>query len=84
MSGSVLLYLAIVVMWLCVLVPMWLRRDRPAYTDTESGADADADGVADVDADAVTVAEPYGTAARVSDDGDGGGDTRAEPPRRRG
>ncbi|GAA2897946.1 hypothetical protein GCM10010517_63010 [Streptosporangium fragile] len=26
--SSVLLYLAIVVMWLCVLVPMWLRRDR--------------------------------------------------------
>lgn len=27
MSGA-LLYLAIVVMWLCVLVPMWLRRDK--------------------------------------------------------
>ncbi|SDI88170.1 hypothetical protein [Nonomuraea jiangxiensis] len=27
MSG-VLLYLAIVVMWLCVLIPMWLRRDK--------------------------------------------------------
>lgn len=26
--SSVLLYLAIVVMWLCVLVPMWLRRDK--------------------------------------------------------
>jgi len=26
-SGA-LLYLAIVVMWLCVLVPMWLRRDK--------------------------------------------------------
>ncbi|WP_219459917.1 divisome protein SepX/GlpR [Nonomuraea rhizosphaerae] len=25
---SILLYLAIVVMWLCVLVPMWLRRDK--------------------------------------------------------
>ncbi|MFB4293305.1 hypothetical protein ACBI99_37095 [Nonomuraea sp. ATR24] len=27
MSGA-LLYLAIVIMWLCVLVPMWLRRDK--------------------------------------------------------
>lgn len=27
MSGA-LLYFAIVVMWLCVLVPMWLRRDK--------------------------------------------------------
>ncbi|MEO3807227.1 hypothetical protein [Nonomuraea sp. B1E8] len=25
---SILLYLAIVVMWLCVLIPMWLRRDK--------------------------------------------------------
>jgi hypothetical protein len=26
--SPVLLYLAIVVMWLCVLIPMWLRRDK--------------------------------------------------------
>ncbi|NUT42775.1 MAG: hypothetical protein HOV86_22600 [Thermoactinospora sp.] len=26
--SSVLLYFAIVVMWLCVLIPMWLRRDK--------------------------------------------------------
>ncbi|MGP3963083.1 divisome protein SepX/GlpR [Nonomuraea sp. 3N208] len=26
--SSVLLYLAIVVMWLCVLIPMWLRKDK--------------------------------------------------------
>ncbi|TDE47916.1 hypothetical protein E1295_21960 [Nonomuraea mesophila] len=25
---SILLYFAIVVMWLCVLIPMWLRRDK--------------------------------------------------------
>ncbi|MFD0887425.1 hypothetical protein ACFQ08_23015, partial [Streptosporangium algeriense] len=31
--SSVLLYLAIVVMWLCVLVPMWLRRDRVTFTE---------------------------------------------------
>ncbi|MEV2267747.1 divisome protein SepX/GlpR [Nonomuraea africana] len=33
--SSVLLYLAIVVMWLCVLVPMWLRRDRSNLAELE-------------------------------------------------
>ncbi|MEU7004438.1 hypothetical protein [Nonomuraea sp. NPDC046570] len=33
--SSVLLYLAIVVMWLCVLVPMWLRRDRNNLAELE-------------------------------------------------
>ena len=28
--SSAFLYLGIVLMWLCVLVPMWLRRDRHA------------------------------------------------------
>ncbi|GGT00700.1 hypothetical protein GCM10010156_68500 [Planobispora rosea] len=33
MSSSVFLYLAIVIMWLCVLVPMWLRRDRATFPE---------------------------------------------------
>ncbi|GAA0385602.1 hypothetical protein Acor_80640 [Acrocarpospora corrugata] len=33
--SSVLLYLAIVAMWLGVLVPMWLRRDRYVYVEDE-------------------------------------------------
>lgn len=37
--SSALLYLAIVVMWLCVLVPMWLRRDRPASVETYKDAE---------------------------------------------
>ncbi|MFI6458028.1 hypothetical protein ACIBF6_41560 [Streptosporangium amethystogenes] len=32
--SSVVLYLAIVIMWLCVLVPMWLRRDRNTLAET--------------------------------------------------
>ncbi|MER5628664.1 hypothetical protein ABT061_47385 [Streptosporangium sp. NPDC002544] len=32
--SSVVLYLAIVIMWLCVLVPMWLRRDRNTLVET--------------------------------------------------
>ena len=39
MSGSVFLYLAIVVMWLCVLVPMWLRRDKTVMADAHEGAE---------------------------------------------
>ncbi len=43
--SSVLLYLAIVVMWLGVLVPMWLRRDRDTIDDIyeEPSASAEAD-----------------------------------------
>ncbi|MFF4991891.1 hypothetical protein ACFY19_32245 [Streptosporangium saharense] len=37
--SSVLLYLAIVVMWLCVLVPMWLRRDRVTFTELTEDAE---------------------------------------------
>lgn len=33
--SSVLLYLAIVVMWLGVLIPMWLRRDRSDLVDLD-------------------------------------------------
>ncbi|GII81843.1 hypothetical protein Sru01_68250 [Sphaerisporangium rufum] len=33
--SSALLYLGIVLMWLCVLVPMWLRRDRHAIEVAE-------------------------------------------------
>lgn len=37
--SSALLYLAIVIMWLCVLVPMWLRRDRPTFAEPDKGAE---------------------------------------------
>ncbi|GHE36866.1 hypothetical protein GCM10017673_44270 [Streptosporangium violaceochromogenes] len=37
--SSVLLYLAIVLMWLCVLVPMWLRRDRGTAVEFYEGAE---------------------------------------------
>ncbi|GII94921.1 divisome protein SepX/GlpR [Sinosporangium siamense] len=39
MSGA-LLYIAIVVMWLCVLVPMWIGRDRTDLTEHEPVADS--------------------------------------------
>ncbi|GGL33388.1 divisome protein SepX/GlpR [Planomonospora parontospora] len=38
--SSVLLYLAIVVMWLCVLVPMWLRRDRATLVEVDERDEA--------------------------------------------
>lgn len=37
--SSALLYLAIVIMWLCVLVPMWLRRDRSTFDELDGGAE---------------------------------------------
>ncbi|WP_433245825.1 divisome protein SepX/GlpR [Streptosporangium sp. CA-135522] len=38
--SSAFLYLAIVIMWLCVLVPMWLRRDRSTFVETHKGAES--------------------------------------------
>jgi hypothetical protein len=40
-SGSVFLYLAIVVMWLCVLVPMWLRRDKTVMAEARDSVEPD-------------------------------------------
>ncbi|GAA1519723.1 hypothetical protein GCM10009677_61280 [Sphaerisporangium rubeum] len=39
--SSAFLYLGIVVMWLCVLVPMWLRRDRHAVEHADAYDDGD-------------------------------------------
>ncbi|MET8159388.1 hypothetical protein ABZT47_23715 [Sphaerisporangium sp. NPDC005289] len=41
--SSAFLYLGIVVMWLCVLVPMWLRRDRHTVDIAELYADGEDD-----------------------------------------
>ncbi|WP_248966193.1 hypothetical protein [Sphaerisporangium perillae] len=49
--SSAFLYLGIVLMWLCVLVPMWLRRDRHPVDITElydEGEESDGDTLADV------------------------------------
>lgn len=72
--GSVLLYLAIVVMWLGVLLPMWLRRDKHAIDDlyedelaelAEPGDPADS---AEPAADADTVVErPRAESSEASD-----------------
>ncbi|MEU4835679.1 hypothetical protein [Streptosporangium sp. NPDC023615] len=56
---SVFLYLAIVVMWLCVLVPMWLRRDRNTYADQDKDASPYAYEEQGADEDSTnTLAEP--------------------------
>ncbi|NBF00179.1 hypothetical protein FE391_42955 [Nonomuraea sp. KC401] len=62
---SILLYLAIVVMWLCVLIPMWLRRDKTNlaelaeleehYTGEHQLPDLDNLGPSDADEDDGTV-----------------------------
>ncbi|MDH2430484.1 hypothetical protein [Sphaerisporangium sp. TRM90804] len=63
--SSAFLYLGIVVMWLCVLVPMWLRRDRPAVEADElyEGEEPDGDTLTDVHVNA-----PPGKAPELGDD----------------
>ncbi|WP_329086428.1 MULTISPECIES: divisome protein SepX/GlpR [unclassified Streptosporangium] len=59
MSSGVVLYLAIVVMWLCVLVPMWLHRDRNTLAETHKDVEPYAYDERAIDEDsAETLAEP--------------------------
>ncbi|GIH78311.1 hypothetical protein [Planobispora longispora] len=54
MSSSVFLYLAIVIMWLCVLVPMWLRRDRATFPEPHELAEPYAQPDQPVEGDTLT------------------------------
>ncbi|MEU4548254.1 divisome protein SepX/GlpR [Nonomuraea dietziae] len=65
--SSVLLYLAIVVMWLCVLVPMWLRRDRSNLAELEEFYAAEVTGPVPV-LSVATPAEPQEVAEPVETD----------------
>ncbi|MEU4406426.1 hypothetical protein AB0F88_18045 [Streptosporangium sp. NPDC023963] len=59
MSSGVVLYLAIVVMWLCVLVPMWLHRDRNTLAETHKDIEPYAYDERAIDEDsAETLTEP--------------------------
>jgi hypothetical protein len=76
--SSAILYLAIVAIWACVLIPRWLKRDSargaaapttpdstaPAMTDTDATEDFadEADGTLDEDDLARPVSEPVGMA----------------------
>lgn len=68
MSG-IILYLAIVAIWVCVLVPRWVRRTHSAVYDVR---DATGAGEAAGAGDAAGVGDAAGDAAGVGDD-------RAEP-----
>jgi hypothetical protein len=71
--SSAILYLAIIAIWLCVLIPRWLKRDSarsaviapdtPAGGETPVTASADADE-ADLDDDAAPRATESGVTAR--------------------
>lgn len=70
--SSVLLYLAIVLMWLCVLVPMWLRRDRATAVEFYEGAEpyaADEHPVEHEPGEEETVFAPAPSPARASSSG---------------
>ncbi|MER5426841.1 divisome protein SepX/GlpR [Streptosporangium roseum] len=80
--SSALLYLAIVVMWLCVLVPMWLRRDRPTFAETDKGAEpyvADEQPIEDEASDTRSDLTPAGESRSIRPSGD---HRRAEQRRR--
>ncbi|WP_424536399.1 hypothetical protein ACOZ38_41895 [Sphaerisporangium viridialbum] len=67
--SSAFLYLGIVLMWLCVLVPMWLRRDRHSVEMAElynEGEESDGDTLADIPVSEV----PSGHAALATDTAD--------------
>jgi hypothetical protein len=73
--SSAILYLAIVAIWACVLIPRWLKRDSargipaPVPTTPPVLAEPDADDAAVTDAEdaAVTDAEPLQAPAQVAE-----------------
>ncbi len=81
--SSAILYLAIVAIWACVLIPRWLRRDTargaavpaPLAPSAESGAEGTDDGTAEY-AGPTTRTTPAGSGCRRS--------TSRSPPRKRG
>ncbi|MER5325698.1 divisome protein SepX/GlpR [Streptosporangium roseum] len=84
--SSALLYLAIVVMWLCVLVPMWLRRDRPTFAETDKGAEpyvADEQPIEDEASDTRSDLTPAGATTTESHSMRPSGDHRRAEQRRR-
>ncbi len=73
--SSAILYLAIIAIWLCVLIPRWLKRDSARGTaaapDAADPGDApvtaaDGDGEADLAGDGTVRADEQGTAPRLS------------------
>ncbi|WP_030923089.1 hypothetical protein [Streptosporangium amethystogenes] len=76
--SSVVLYLAIVIMWLCVLVPMWLRRDRNTLVETAKDPESYA---YDEDSTETLVEPPHASAAEFPPpaDHETPADARTEP-----
>jgi hypothetical protein len=69
--SSAFLYLGIVLMWLCVLVPMWLRRDRHTVDIAElydESEESDGDTLADLPVSEALGTPPGTEAADPSDD----------------
>jgi hypothetical protein len=80
--SSAILYVAIVAIWACVLIPRWLRRDSPAFdavSGVEDGAEAGADPVGETEPMPAPVPGP----ASVPRPASVPGPARAPAPRRR-
>jgi hypothetical protein len=79
-SSGVVLYLAIVVMWLCVLVPMWLHRDRNTLTEDHKDAEPYSYDERVIDEDsAETLAEPLPVPSAESSSSSPLGDDEPSP-----
>jgi hypothetical protein len=55
--SSAILYLAIIAIWLCVLIPRWLKRGAAAAADTAVAGESPATAAADADADEAVLAD---------------------------
>lgn len=69
--SSAILYLAIIAIWACVLIPRWLKRDSSQAKAAKAAQDLAADEPADVDPDAD--ADPEGGGVHMTDRDDDGG-----------
>ncbi|GLW12045.1 hypothetical protein Misp01_71730 [Microtetraspora sp. NBRC 13810] len=85
--SSAFLYLAIVVMWLCVLVPMWLRRDRSDLVELQEPETPAGDCTGPITLQPVSepsdASSPASAETSETEDGEGGaeasGDGEATP-----
>jgi hypothetical protein len=69
--SSAILYLAIIAIWLCVLIPRWLKRGAAVAADAAAPGDspvaaADGDGEADLADDGTAQADEHGGLPRLS------------------
>ena len=81
--SSAILYVAIVAIWACVLIPRWLRRDSSAASSAEVQAGVRADLGVDGDVPAEADEEPAPSPRRPDDEAEVVTERRSAPGERR-